>query len=188
MSIMPRFVTATREQLQPILNILTNLPEVTPYQECPRIMGRLGWTMIDDASGNTNLPVSFRYFSMGGMKLPQNGKELTSTEFRVSDTFDEGNMESRQIIAEAFPGMVEIVSACLGFTPTRPLWVSPGATWDLVDEKQVNLYQSDDVIDMQVWARERAELERKMVRRGINPERSWEEAEWNNPTGTRTHI
>jgi hypothetical protein len=170
------------------LDILTNLPEVTLYQECPRIMERLGWTMIDEGSGNTNLPVSFQYCSMDAMKLPQGGKELASTEFRVSDTLDEESPTSRQVISDVFPGAVDTVSLCLGFRPTRSLWVSPGSTWDLPDGKQVNLYQYDDVIDMQVWALRLAQVEREMVRRGINPERSWEEAEWNNPSGTPMRI
>jgi len=69
----------------------------------------------------------------------------------------------------AVPAIVDIISGCLGFPPTRPKRVQPGFTWDLLDGKMVVLDQEDDVLIVQVWWKEMADTERHEISRGIDP-------------------
>jgi len=181
---MTGFRVVTQAELKPILDVLTRLPEHVPLDDLPGLVDRLGWTLQTKRRGHTSFPVSFRMFGVGCLDLPAGGKEIGSVDFRVTDTLPDESLESQAIVAAVAPGVVDMVTACLGFPPTRELWTNLGKTWDLPDGKQVNVYQAEDTIVMEVWAKEWADVERAMIRRGVDPARSLDEAEWENPTGT----
>jgi len=181
---MTDFHVVTQAELRPVLDVLIGLPEHVPFEDLPDIVERLGWFLQAKRHGNTNLPVSFRMFNVGCLDAPAGGKEIVSVDFRVTDTLPDHSSASQAIVTVATPHVVEMVTACLGFPPTRRKWASPGETWDLPDGKQVNVYQADNTVVVQVWAKRWADNERTAVRRGVNPAHDLDEAEWENPTGT----
>ena len=79
--------------------------------------------------------------------------ELVSVDFRVTDTLLEGSDKAQNKAAlEVFPAMVDAVTECLSFPPTRKRpWGLPGETWDLSQGGQVNLLQGTGVIVLQFW-------------------------------------
>jgi len=159
----------TSEELCPVLVVLTNLPDGTSVDSLPDIAAELGWTLRGRTNGLTNLPVSLQVFLTAGLKNPAGGRELVQVDFRVTDTLRDAGWFGQQLIKGAAPAMVDVISGCLGFAPTRPKRVQPGFTWDLPDGKMVVLDQGDDVIVVQVWAKRLADIERQEIAWGIDP-------------------
>jgi len=159
----------TSEELCPVLAVLTALPDKTPFSALQDIVDQLGWTLRGRSSGLTSLPVSFQLFGAVGLPDPDGNRELVKLDFRVTDTLKDAGWFGKKLIENAVPAMVDVVAGCLGFQPTRPKRVPPGFTWDLPDGKQIVLDQGDDVIVLQWWAKEIADIERYEINRGIDP-------------------
>jgi len=159
----------TEEELCPVLAVLTGLPERTPFDAFPDIVARLGWTLQGPRRGVTNLPVSLRLFSAIDLDNPDGSTDLVKVHFRVTDTLRDAGWFGKKQIEQATPTMVETISGCLGFPPTRPKRVQPGSTWDLPNGKMVVLDQGDDVIVVQVFSKRLADVERSEIRWGIDP-------------------
>jgi len=159
----------TEEELCPVLAVLTALPDATPLDSLPDIAAELGWTMRARNIGETNLPVSLKIFGATALKNPDGSSDLVKIHFRATDTLRDAGWFGQQLIKAAAPAMVDIISGCLGFTPTRPKRVQPGTTWDLPDGKMVVLDQGDDVLVVQVWAKRAADIERSEIGWDIDP-------------------
>jgi len=159
----------TEDELCPVLAVLTGLLERTPFDALPDIVDQLGWTLQGPRRGITNLPVSFQLFGTTLLKNPDGSSDVVEVRFRVTDTLRDAGWSGKMQIEQATPAMVDIVSGCLGFAPTRPKRVQPGFTWDLPDGKMVVLDQGDDVIVVQVQAKRLADIERKEIAWGIDP-------------------
>jgi len=170
--IMTELRTVTMAELKPILDVLTGLPEHASMETFPGIVAQLGWTLQTEGVGKTNLDVSRRTLLAGAQNTADGNRELVSVDFRVTDTLAEKSMASRKVIADVFPGMLDVVSACLGFSPTREMWANPGATWDLPNGKQVNLFPAENTIIIEVWAKRLADVERSEIRLGVDPAHS----------------
>lgn len=159
----------TAEELCPALAVLTGLPEKTPFDSLPAIVDRLGWTLQGLRRGVTNLPVSLQLFGITLLKNDDDSSDIVKIHFRVTDTLQDATWYGKQLVIAAAPVMVETISECLGFPPTRPKWVQPGFTWDLPDGKQVVLDQGEDVLVVQVWAKRLADIERHEIDHDIDP-------------------
>ena len=166
---MIEFLTVTRAELEPVLGFLVDLPERVTMDALPGIVGRLGWTLQTRRVGITSLPVSLKIFLAGDLDNPGGNGELVSLSFRITDTLSDESRASKRLVASVTPKMIDVVSSCLGFPPTRPLWAGLGQTWDLPNGKQVNLDQGDDTIVLQVWAKRRADIERHEISQGVDP-------------------
>ncbi len=161
------FYLVSIDELRLVLEILAPLPRHIPLTDAPNIAARLGWTMQAKNVGETNLPVNIRYFGFVGMSTPSGERELVSVDFRVSDTVTGDTEEASQsMVDKAFPLAVAMVTECLGFAPTRQRpWDTPGETWDLPGEGQVNLLQDSAVI-LEIESQRLTDLEMDQIHRG----------------------
>ena len=159
----PRIVT--EQQLKPVLDVLARLEWPIPFKQAPSIIMQVGWQFLTTNVARSNLPVSLRTTSV----LDLDG-DLSSVEFRVSDTVKADDKAGRQVLAEAFPKMSAIVTDCLGFPPTGELWGHPGLKWDLPSGGRVNLPAGLSALQVQIWSNRLADIERVQVSHGVDPE------------------
>ncbi len=155
------------EDLKPILDLLTHLPQPTLLTDLPIIIGRLGWTQTGRLGGRTTLPVSGTKFFTMGVSAPDGSDELGTIAFSVSDTLPKAGKRSGKAISAAMPPMIDTVTRCLGNPPNRERpWGLPGHTWDLANRGQVDLLQADRVIELYVKSQRRSDAEMMQIRLG----------------------
>jgi len=153
------------EELKPVLAVLTNLQWPIPFEQAPKIVEQLGWSMFGRRGALSTLPVSLQTVGLGSLDGC-----LSRVDFRVSDPVDESDEAGRQALAEAYPAMLATITTCLGFDPTGTLWVNPGAKWDLPNGGRVNLPAGMRSLLVEVWSAEWSEVERLAIAHGIDPE------------------
>jgi len=168
---MTEFNLVTEEQLRPVLDLIMGQSWPIPETETPRIITELGWEQQSRRVARSTLPVSLNIATFGNLK-----GELARILFAITDTLPDQSDENKKVVASVFPRMANMVSSCLGFQPTRPRpWGLPGLSWDLSDGRQVNLTQGDNVIDLEIWSKRNADIERGEIRQGVDPARTHEE-------------
>ena len=158
------------EELRPVLAVLTNLQWPIPFEQAPKIVEQLGWSMFGRRGALSTLPVSLQTVGLGNLCGC-----LSRIDFSASDTVKEADEAGLRAVAEAFPAMVAMITSCLGFEPTGALWVDPGVKWDLPTGGRVNLASGANTLLVEVWSPELSEVERLAIAHGIDPEHTVED-------------
>lgn len=163
---------ATEDELRPSLDVLTTLQWPVPFTEVPSLFQQLGWEQQTRKIGKTTLPISFPLASFGAL-----GDELSRVELRISDTFPEPTRSDKSFVKDAFPQAADMVSACLGFEPSGPLWAADSVRWELPTGGRVNLVNVDSCLVLQIWSKRTADIERTEIRQGIAPDQVFDTPE-----------
>ncbi|MCL2471915.1 MAG: DUF6301 family protein [Propionibacteriaceae bacterium] len=166
----PRIVT--EDELRPVLNILANLTWPIPFDQAPNIIAQLGWSMFGKKSALSTLPVSLKTVGLGRL----NG-ELSRVEFRVSDTVGDDSPSGRRVLEQSFLPMSVTISSSLGVGPTGELWGHPGLRWDLPSGGRVNLPAGLSALQIQVWSKQLADVERLQISQGVDPEHNLDDVD-----------
>ena len=168
----PEFHTATYDDLKPVLDILTTLPDPMPMTDFHWVIERLGWTPQAPRFGHTNLPVNKTLYMAAETSVNERHPSFSSISFRVSDSYTEGDSDKNlAMVRVAFPSVVDTVIACLQSPSTRERpWGDPGLTWDLPQGGQVDLVMNDYSIWLHVKSDRLHRTELTQIKYGFGEE------------------
>jgi len=158
------FAVVSEDELRPVLDKLAHLQWPIPFDDAASVLAEVGWMLQNQNVGRTGFDIS-----LPTLDITELNGELASVLFPVTDMVNEDDDLGTEALREAFPTVVDMVSACLRCKPTGSIWGAAGVKWDLPNGGQISVPEGFCCIDVEVLSNRLADLERDEIRLGIDP-------------------
>lgn len=163
---MPGFRVISESELRRLIEGLDKLGWPIPIDQKHTVVSAMGWTEQSAFRGKTSLPVNYDLYTLGELS-----EQVSRVEVRVSDTLNPREKSSKTAVQRELPKLEAAISRILGSDETSKPWAVDGTVWELSDGRQLRLIPGKGSIELQYWAKVRADLDRDQQRLGVDPNR-----------------